>query len=1095
MAASINPHRRDGACLRAGAAITISPEKRVRLKTEVLRMAQYRARAVVHLFVLLSIADLPAVQAAGAARILDATGVRGGLIVHLGCGDGRLTAALHANDRYLVHGLDADPANVEEAREHIRSCGLYGPVSVARLRSRRLPYIDGCVNLVVAEDLDGVPQEEVLRVLVPHGVAYIRRDGTWTKTVKPRPAEIDEWTHALHGPDNNAVAKDALVGSPAHLQWVGGVRWGRSHDHLSSVSVAVSSGGRIYSIEDEGPIAAVALPSAWRLVARDAFNGVVLWKREIGPWEDRLRGFRTGPAALSRRLVASGVRVYVTLGYTHPVTALDAATGEIIRTYKETDDALEIVLAGGTLFVVSGDAIGHGAAAATRRSGTYRSPGGKRLIALRAETGEIIWEKADADTDDLMPTALAVAGGRAFFQNAKEIVSLDAATGRVRWRAPRPVSSNRWSWSVPTLVAYGDVILSADRAASSVVDKGETASASRLTWVVGSQGGDAPPGDLIAFSAETGERLWSCACREGYNSPVDVLVADGLVWTGNLVQANEPGITEGRDPMTGEVKRTRPPDAKFFRAGMPHHRCYRNRATDRYLILGRSGVEFVDTGTGDAIANHWVRGACQYGILPCNGLLYAPTHPCACYIEAKLNGFVALAPRRRADPDSGGSDRLERGSASPADPVPSEEAWPTYRHDAARSGRTRAKVPASLAEAWRTEIGGRLTSPVIAEGKVFVASIDAHTVHALDARTGAPIWRRTAGGRVDSPPAVHRGLALFGCADGWVHCLRASDGETIWRIRAAPEDLRLVSYGQVESVWPMHGSILVHGDSAYFAAGRSSFLDGGIHIFRVDPATGEVRAHRRIDSRDPKTGREPQETIQGFDMPGALPDVLSSDGASIYMRHLRFDADLVEQAPSVPHIFSPAGFLDDSWWHRTYWLFGTRMMSGWGGWPQAGNQAPAGRLLVFDGETIYGFGRLNQYGRHGAHVGLDDPLLPWPPAPKDGTSRKADYKLFARANPIHRPKANDCRWVESIGIWVRAMVLAGETLFVAGPPDPFAGAGAADGILLRAISTTDGKRLGEHRLDAEPVFDGMAAAGGCLFISTVDGRVRCWAGE
>ena len=43
-----------------------------------------------------------------ARQILEATGVRGGLIAHLGCGDGRLTSALGARDRYLVQGLDED---------------------------------------------------------------------------------------------------------------------------------------------------------------------------------------------------------------------------------------------------------------------------------------------------------------------------------------------------------------------------------------------------------------------------------------------------------------------------------------------------------------------------------------------------------------------------------------------------------------------------------------------------------------------------------------------------------------------------------------------------------------------------------------------------------------------------------------------------------------------------------------------------------------------------------------------------------------------------------------------------------------------------
>ena len=37
-----------------------------------------------------------------------------------------------------------------------------------------------------------------LRVLVPNGVAMIKSDGQWQKTVKPRPENIDEWSHYLH---------------------------------------------------------------------------------------------------------------------------------------------------------------------------------------------------------------------------------------------------------------------------------------------------------------------------------------------------------------------------------------------------------------------------------------------------------------------------------------------------------------------------------------------------------------------------------------------------------------------------------------------------------------------------------------------------------------------------------------------------------------------------------------------------------------------------------------------------------------------------------------------------------------------------------
>ena len=67
-----------------------------------------------------------------AARFVTDSGVKGGLIVHIGCGDGRLTAALRLDERYLVQGLDTDAANIEKARSTIHGLNVYGPVSVGQ---------------------------------------------------------------------------------------------------------------------------------------------------------------------------------------------------------------------------------------------------------------------------------------------------------------------------------------------------------------------------------------------------------------------------------------------------------------------------------------------------------------------------------------------------------------------------------------------------------------------------------------------------------------------------------------------------------------------------------------------------------------------------------------------------------------------------------------------------------------------------------------------------------------------------------------------------------------------------------------------------
>jgi len=435
---------------------------------------------------------------ADARRLLEATGVKGGLVVHLGCGEGKLTAALRANERYVVQGLDADAAKVRVAREHIRSLGLYGPVSVARLRGSRLPYADNLVNLVVAESLGGVPMAEVMRVLAPGGVALI----AGMKTVKPRPAELDEWTHFLHDPSNNAVAADTVVAPPRRFQWIAEPRRARQHENLASISAVVSAGGRLFAIEDEGSIASVVLPSRWFLVARDAFNGVLLWKRKVEPWESHLRAFRQGPPDIARSLVAIGDRVFAVLGYGRPLVMLDAATGGTLKTYDGTAGTTEVLYFDGKLYLVVSDRTAEAAAEAARRRGATPPPKARRLLALDARTGAVVWEKADAVATTIMPATLAVADGRAFFQNHTHVVCLDARTGKELWRAERPVAVRRPGFSAPTLVVYKGVVLSADRATPELLKK-DPKRRYGMSWV------SAPKGELIAFDADTGKRLWS----------------------------------------------------------------------------------------------------------------------------------------------------------------------------------------------------------------------------------------------------------------------------------------------------------------------------------------------------------------------------------------------------------------------------------------------------------------------------------------------------------------------------------------------------------------------------------------------------------
>jgi hypothetical protein len=87
------------------------------------------------------------------------------------------------------------------------------------------------------------------------------------------------------------------------------------------------------------------------------------------------------------------------------------------------------------------------------------------------------------------------------------------------------------------------------------------------------------------------------------------------------------------------------------------------------------------------------------------------------------------------------------------------------------------------------------------------------------------------------------------------------------------------------------------------------------------------------------------------------------------------------------------------------------------------------------------------------------------------------------------------RWWKRLPIRVRAMVLTDEVLFVAGPlGDPLTTRAALDGEVpasLLAVSPSDGSVLAEMTLPATPVWDGMAAAAGHLYLALANGDVLC----
>jgi len=264
---------------------------------------------------------------------------------------------------------------------------------------------------------------------------------------------------------------------------------------------------------------------------------------------------------------------------------------------------------------------------------------------------------------------------------------------------------------------------------------------------------------------------------------------------------------------------------------------------------------------------------------------------------------------------------------------------------------------------------------------------------------------------------------------------------------------------------------------------------------------------------------------------GANSDVLVSEGGFLYMRQKKMTPDLKEIEVDVLsskgaqdvglHIFSTAGLLDGSWYNRTFWMYSKR-------WPgfQLANQAPkTGQLLVVDDEKTYAvrvFYRRNVHslmffpGKEGyllfADLNANEPQIvgeqgsrepvKWLPQSdfsraRGNEMRKLESSAFGLDKMIGYTRAKPPVWMQWLDVRIRAMVKAGDTIFVAGAPDvfdpkdPYAAFESRKGAKVVAVSAKDGKKLFETPLEYPPVFDGMIAAGGRLFASLRDGSVVC----
>jgi len=260
---------------------------------------------------------------AAAEKILAESKVKKGYALVLDCGQGRLAYELAKRSELKIVGLEKDSRTLAAARKNLEAAGLLGDrVVVEPWDMESLP--DYFANLIVSDGmlLTGTTTatvEEGRRILRPWGgtaCLSLHRDGevTWRTYVRGPLEDVGAWTQQYGDPSNTACSGDELVYGPLGVLWFGEPGpMGMVERHACAQS-PVSMNGRLFMEGEE------------IVMAADAFNGTLLWKREI-------------PGAVRVKIKADSGNLTLTedslyIAAHDKCYRLDAETGETIREYN-----------------------------------------------------------------------------------------------------------------------------------------------------------------------------------------------------------------------------------------------------------------------------------------------------------------------------------------------------------------------------------------------------------------------------------------------------------------------------------------------------------------------------------------------------------------------------------------------------------------------------------------------------------------------------------------------------------------------------------------------------------------------------------------
>ncbi len=780
-----------------------------------------------------------------------------GLWVVLGFQDPSLLLELaaHSKGQAMIQALSTHEEVVKSTRRVLAEKGWIPLVDVRHVDSyEHLPYTNELITVLVINEagLEGnkVPESEITRTVF-FDRPVLRGSGTrWKMTFTEMPEDVDEWTHMLHGPTNIPYSQDHRTGP-----WITGLRFmvgdheeGRRQNILASRSTRLS-GGRMFVLNSKGR------NTLYR--ALDAANGLPLWQRNVV----ELSSSRT------RRVPGDEV----VIGYfneTGPMLKLDAATGKELmaydqglsleigerfrhgkefgkRTQKEQgvlyESTAQVLLQEDTVIQVYGNQVVRLDKASGRKVWGYQAPKGQIEFATMDKDGHV-YLMVEEDVDVEHKGQFIVGPGVA-------LTSLDAKSGKPRWS----LDLQNHNYADKDIVGFFPKTITG-------------------------------PGDGIIWMGGHPLRKDDRIGRVGSNWFMFINSADGTVIRerrgatramqfmidGQMFHNSAYTSFGFSDPLTGnEIDRVN----AYAQPGG----CGINSITPKYVLRGQMlhSRENLD----QAFASSGFRPHCEAPMMPGYGALYSgQSGICGCgwYLPtAYVKAGAHYSQPEKANPTTKPASLVGTGFQGPEGPL--VENWHIVKSSmpSAKSERM-SPIPKSVQLTLRDAIGGKKSAgdghwygigptPYLFEDDVtYWVDVHTHRLHASpggkvwgkeDAKeydkqirtTGrytwtppaAPIWTAVLDGRISTAPILVDGTLIAATHAGALYGLDPKTGITKWRTQIAPNDLQMMAFGQLESLWPCFG-VIEHKGRVHSIAGRISSLDQGLFAAAVDPGSGKL---------------------------------------------------------------------------------------------------------------------------------------------------------------------------------------------------------------------------------------------------------------